>query len=127
MQIDYIYIKKILTEIRNRKSHTINTEELADILKANTDAEIDKLYGHLRLLYQHGHIEELVGNGKLGLTYDLNGIASSSDCLICMTGNGHAFLDMLNQNKILEAIKNVSLFTAVEIGKDLLQKLILEG
>ena len=44
-----------------------------------------------------------------------------------MTGNGHAFLDMLNQNKILEAIKNVSLFTAVEIGKDLLQKLILEG
>ena len=51
MQIDYIYIKKILTEIRNRKSHTINTEELADILKANTDAEIDKLYGHLRLLY----------------------------------------------------------------------------
>lgn len=101
MQIDYIYIKEILTAIRDGETFFINREGLKDALNIDAPAKLDKFLGHLSLLEDFGVIEEL-----------------SSD-IFRMTAKGYDFLDMLNNDSACSLINGYGkgLTVSVEIGK----------
>lgn len=128
MQINYLYIKKILTAIRECDSHTISTEALIDILKTpDNKQELDKFFGHLLFLADNRCIDEVFNSARyrFGIVYDNNGFNSYGDTLIRLTASGYDFLDILNQDKVLQKIKGFGFTAAVEVGKLLLQKAIL--
>ncbi|MBS4773117.1 MAG: DUF2513 domain-containing protein [Proteobacteria bacterium] len=127
MKINYIYLKKIITAICERESHTVTTEDLLDTMNIpDLRSEYDKFFGHLLILKDIGCIEEISPSSKqsLGIIYNTDGLNSYGSCLIRLTSYGYDFLDVLNQPKILEKIKGLGLAAAAEVGKLLLHKLI---
>ncbi len=130
MKLDYNLIKNILTVIEEHEKHEIMGNELLEKLDmpfnpANKEEVIahDNLVGHIKLLFDYDCID--TSNKKLpyGImeTYNYGRI----DGPYRMTNEGYEFLRGLQEKKIFEKIKNLSISVAVDVVKQLLIDLTL--
>lgn len=130
MKLDYNLIKNILTVIEEHEKHEIMGNELLEKLnipfkpasKEETIAH-DNLVGHIKLLFDY----DCIDTRNKALSYGIMEIYNYGriDGPYRMTNEGYEFLRGLQEKKIFEKIKNLSISVAVDVVKQLLVNLAL--
>lgn len=124
MKLDYDFIKKILEVIVQNDSHLITNVQIAQLmsvdLKDNT--QFDKFAGHIKLLGDNACIESKAEN--FGFGGSLSG-EYYFETNYRLTQRGYEFRDILNNQRILNKVKDYGISTALELGKELLKKVVL--
>ena len=128
MKLDYEYIKRILTALRDNKSHITMSADLARNLGIdlkNDDVSFDKFVGHIRILGDECCIESPEMN--FGFSQGIDGRWSFGSVSYRLTNRGYEFLDLLSEKSVFNKIKDFSLSAAWEVGKPLLIEAITRG
>ncbi len=123
MNLDYVFLKQILDAMVQNDSHMMSSMQLVGMLDINPDdeAQVDKFIGHIRILNDEAHIACNAQN--LGFDEWIDG-SVRFDADYRITSRGYAFLDVLNDKKILNKIRKYSVATAFEVGKSTLTNLL---
>lgn len=128
MQINYEFIKRILTAMVEQESYYIHTSKLIELAKSPyqelpIETYKNLFYGHLLLLKDNEVIEDL-SSTKLGVQYNLNPPPSYYGCYIRLTSKGYDLFRALGTQGVLEKIKNVTLTEALKIGELILMNVV---
>ena len=123
MKIDYVFLKDVLMVFENYEKHEIENIKLAKNIGLdfnNIDKSLlDKFIGHIKILGDNLCIES--SSPTFGFSHNVrsdNYIVVSA--IYRLTQQGYEFLEILKQKTIVEKIKNLSISSAIEIGKPLL-------
>lgn len=120
MKLDYNYLKKILITMEEYPEHQIYFYDLIKMVSGKGIYEVDdKTIGHIRILYDNECFDTLK-KGQIGISYNFNKMFIPVNTLYRLTAKGYEFLDLLRNDTIFNKIKNFSVATAIEIGKELL-------
>lgn len=124
MKLDYDYLKKILITMEENPEHQIYFYDLVQKVSGKGIYDVDdKTIGHIRILYDNKCFDTLK-KGQIGISYNLNKVLVTTNTLYRLTAKGYEFLDLLRNDSVFNKIKNFSIATALEIGKDILIKTI---
>ncbi len=126
MKLDYQFLKQLLTAMENDSQHTITNENLARSagvdFKSIDEEKFDKFVGHVRQLQDNGCIDCI--SPDLGFKQNSNDHWTVTRVRYRLTNHGYEFLDILNENKIFNKVKDFSISTALELGKHLLTEVV---
>jgi hypothetical protein len=125
MKIDYLYLRQIVNTLENNEKYEMSN---IDIIKKininiNNDLELDKFIGHIKILNDIGCIESI--NLDMGFRKNFSKDISCCETDYRLTAKGYEFLDLLMNDTVINKIKNFSISTALEIGKQFLIKSIV--
>ena len=120
MKIDYNFLKLILVNLQENESHLTYNLTLAKGLSIDikNDQQFDKFVGHIKLLDDNCCID--CAKPDLGFMESKKGCWVVLEINYRLTSQGYEFLDMLRENNIFNKIKNLSISTALEVGRCLL-------
>lgn len=124
MKLNYDLLKNILTVMEGEDSHLIQSDVLAKALSfdLSNDDDFDRFSGHIKLLYDYGCIDSK--NPDLGFMQTYSGWVYAS-VNYRLTSRGYEFLDILNEPRVFDKIKNLSISTAWDVGKALLTSVLV--
>ena len=120
MKLDYMFLKDFLNAIESNSKHSVPYSVI--IAKLHTYDE-DKFIGHLKLLFDENCIESNFKNG--GIITDCGPtdiLCKDAECRL--TSRGHKFLEVLNNDKVLNKVKPYAIDIAIDIGTQLIMELI---
>ncbi len=119
MKLDYEFIKQILLTLEGNEEHLMELENIFKILNIKDDKDIDKLAGHLKIIGDNFCIE--CSSANYGFSYSVgNFVSINGNAKYRLTARGYEFLDILKKDTIFNKIKDLSISTAFEVGKNLL-------
>lgn len=123
MKLDYEFLKQILFTLENYKSYKIALADLRKEMNLDKD-QSDKLEGHIKLLDDNKYVEfEVIEHNKSINSPSFLRFMPTKNCRL--TSQGYEFLGILQNDTILNKIKNLALPTAFELGKQLLMQILI--
>lgn len=108
--------------MKEEESHQMQSKTLAESLNVNLndDLEFDRFVGHIKLLQDYGCLD--CSRHDLGFSKALSGDWIFFSVNYRLTNRGYEFLDVLQESKVMNKIRGMSLSMAFEVGKALLVK-----
>lgn len=103
MKIEPDYLKKLLEAGQASEKPTFDIE---DLKTAGFDYGDPKFEFHMKILADHGFIEQDDGSPGFGLTKSLDGFCQWSVLPLRLTSSGHPFIEALSNEEVWATIKD---------------------
>ena len=118
MKLDYEFIKQILLTLEDNEEHLMELGNILEILNIKEGKDLDKFIGHVKVLGDNFYIESK--SKDYGIMHSIGGTTVNLNAMYRLTAQGFEFLDILKKDNIFNKIKDLSISTAFEVGKNLL-------
>lgn len=123
MEIDYAYIKNLLEKLKSNETVFLRADILLEKMEQDKTSSLDKFHYHILLLFDTEIIEKNTLEEYFyfcGEDDDDSGsvIYNDETTSIRLTMNGHKFIEVLNNNQIVDKIKVMGA-GAIKIGINL--------
>lgn len=124
MELDYSFLKEILSTMEQNSEHEMDNFKIMEKLNIQKERE-DKFIGHIRILADKGFISCENCKYPFGFSYTNYGVRIDRTAYR-ITAIGYDFLEILENDTIFNKIKNFTISVAYEAGLQLLTQFAIK-